>query len=400
MLSSTPSKGNRRSTRVGRYSRGSNGRTSRGGGDEGPSWQPSDKEARKWIQVMRPPAPNARFVVPTWVPIDELTPEEKRKYDPQEEETLAPSEIGDTEMTAKSTQQTETMAVSATAATSENSHTEMMAVDAEVSENAEKTIEIAATHPEAPTVVSETADALMETVDTKETASQQVERTTATKETASQQVGRITAKAEGADEFFGMATELATVETKEKPSEDQESPMTSAEAAGSGAAFKPTSLSPLSTSRETSQGIPTPNVDSKAQESIEPFEELRPHDPVADTLEEPETLPPSRPSSEPAALLMKGSAVPLIGDSVFSPVAVAAPLKDSTAAAPATAAADSIHFVHSDSDTTPFHTLAASASNEEKVAEQAQPWAAEPPSLGDDDDDEVSEPDYKRPKIE
>ena len=96
MLSATPSKSNRRSTRAGRYSSGRRG----GGGDEQPSWRPSEKAARKWIQVKRPPAPGARFFIPTWVPVDELTPEEEVKYASQlAEESPDPLDTRDAEMT-------------------------------------------------------------------------------------------------------------------------------------------------------------------------------------------------------------------------------------------------------------------------------------------------------------
>lgn len=41
---------------------------------------------------MRPPSPNARFFIPTWVAVDDLTPEERNKYSPMQEEDVPQSE--------------------------------------------------------------------------------------------------------------------------------------------------------------------------------------------------------------------------------------------------------------------------------------------------------------------
>ena len=43
---------------------------------------------QKWVKVMRSPAPHISFVVPKWVPVIELTDEERRDYDKEMEEKM------------------------------------------------------------------------------------------------------------------------------------------------------------------------------------------------------------------------------------------------------------------------------------------------------------------------
>ena len=148
-------------------------------------------------------------------------------------------------------------------------------------------------------------------------------------------------------------------------------------------------------SRETSEGVPEVNFDSKALESVGEHEDERPHNPVADTLADPAAAPPSRPVSEPAKILLEGSAAPLIGNLVPHPRPVAVPAKDSpTSELPATAKAED-HFVHSGSETTPFHAPTGVTSkdlNEPKeVPSTGTPGAS---------DERVSEPEQKRARLE
>jgi hypothetical protein len=49
---------------------------------------------RKWVQIPRPPGPLAKFTVPTWVPIDALTPEERTLYIVAPEPTDAGTSTG------------------------------------------------------------------------------------------------------------------------------------------------------------------------------------------------------------------------------------------------------------------------------------------------------------------
>jgi hypothetical protein len=69
----------------GKRSRG-NGRHSRGGGEQDHyNFAGSNKKgpAKKWIQVMRPPAIGVGFEVPVWVGVDVLTEVERNKYLPE-----------------------------------------------------------------------------------------------------------------------------------------------------------------------------------------------------------------------------------------------------------------------------------------------------------------------------
>jgi hypothetical protein len=206
---------------------------------------------------------------------------------------------------------------------------------------------------------------------------------------------------------------LANTAMETKPAADGEPDAAEAKMASvdtikeSVAASRPASLSPLDISRETSasEGITASEV-AKVMESAEELEgELRPHDPVADTLADTATVPPSRPVSEPAAILMKGPAAPLVGDSVMLPVPVAA--KDSPPTGPVEAPDDPStgtgSFVHSGSDSTPFHALKSVASKDEQDVTEGEGVTAEPSSTAKsnvDADDRVSEPEKKRPRIE
>ncbi|KAL7575991.1 hypothetical protein ACA910_000779 [Epithemia clementina (nom. ined.)] len=44
----------------------------------------SRKRAKSWVEVPRPPGPGIRFLVPTWIPVDDLTAQEREKYLPPE----------------------------------------------------------------------------------------------------------------------------------------------------------------------------------------------------------------------------------------------------------------------------------------------------------------------------
>jgi len=273
---------------------------------------------------MRPPAPGARFFIPTWVPVDELTPEEQTKYRVTEE-TPAPSESGDTEMAA---------------------------ADKKLEENPQQqkgdTVTASVT-----AIATENSDVVMATAE--DTPAQQPDSTAA-----------------------GSALD-STEESTEMP--------------------KPASLSPLDISRDTStsEGIPVSDGNvAKALESVEAMEESRPHDPIADTLAESASAPPSRPVSEPATILLKEPAASVMGESVISPVPVPrhVPPKDSTAAAPSPASDDSSHFVHSGSDSTPFHA----PTKEGKDTKEAQ--ERPPIDKAEASEERVSEPETKRPRLE
>ena len=69
----------RRSTRS---ARGSTKR--RRGDDDGrrlSRLQKNSGPARKWVQVMRPPAPHIKFLVEKWVPMESLTESERQEYE-------------------------------------------------------------------------------------------------------------------------------------------------------------------------------------------------------------------------------------------------------------------------------------------------------------------------------
>lgn len=348
---------------------------------------------------MRPPAPGARFFISTWVPVDELTPEEQAKYAPEKETTTAPTanEAGDAEMTAADVkpnpeQEGRETAETVTAVAAESQDTVMVAVDSTAEETKEKSVPVSAT-----ATISTKAATIG---DSEMTTDKPVAEKTEVNPLDQLVNTAMDTKPAAGGEPDGAEAKMASVDTDEQKKAAE--PDTVKESA---AASRPAALSPLEISRETSasEGIPASEA-AKALESAEDLEgELRPHDPVADTLADTATAPPSRPVSEPAAILMKGPAAPLVGDSVMLPVPVAA--KDSPPTGPVAAPDDprTGSFVHSGSDSTPFHALKSVASKDEKDATEAEGVTAEPSSTAKsnaDSGDRVSEPEKKRPRIE
>lgn len=60
-------------------------RRGRGGGGQGAAQRiraniTNPTSARKWEQVLRPPATGVKFLIPTWVPVEDLTPDEQDTY--------------------------------------------------------------------------------------------------------------------------------------------------------------------------------------------------------------------------------------------------------------------------------------------------------------------------------
>lgn len=51
--------------------------------------------ARKWVQVDRPPAPGVGFLIPVWIPVDNMTPEERDVYDKTLKKTVESEEKTD-----------------------------------------------------------------------------------------------------------------------------------------------------------------------------------------------------------------------------------------------------------------------------------------------------------------
>ena len=80
----------RRSTRAARSSRSSSGRHQRGASRFDVEGRRNfdlnnHQPAQKWVTVKRPPAPGVGFTVKVWVPVDELTDEERKELFPPEE---------------------------------------------------------------------------------------------------------------------------------------------------------------------------------------------------------------------------------------------------------------------------------------------------------------------------
>jgi hypothetical protein len=424
MLSATPSKSNRRSTRAGRYSSGRRG----GGGDEQPSWRPSEKAARKWIQVKRPPAPGARFFIPTWVPVDELTPEEEVEYRSQiAEESPAPSGTGDIEMASADASKGElksdesprvTLKGSGVAEETVPTNSSMtgtdLAISVETNEivNAEQAPSVDASE-EASTTTTEVYQSIYTEVETGgatkvEVAieSKTVAADTSTDAEASKpgdmnpfellvnttsnaQVASVSASADG---------EMADAD----PNKDDKQPSYTVAPSDAPNTLEgdskstPTKFSPLNLSRETSVGMPGFDINSKALKSRDSFEDDRPHNPVADILQDPAAAAPSRPVSEPSAMLMEGPANSLFGESVMHPVPVAYKARDNSPTDPPTAARkDSVHFAHSDSDSTPFHAPITCGSKDENETKDEP--TTDTPNVNDEP---VSERERKRPRLE
>jgi len=92
--------GRRTTRRTGGITGGRTSRTkrSRKSGDDSRSFSldQQGRPAKKWIEIMRPPAPRVGFKVPVWVPVDDLTHAERNEYLPEsllvvpEEESTAP----------------------------------------------------------------------------------------------------------------------------------------------------------------------------------------------------------------------------------------------------------------------------------------------------------------------
>ena len=70
-----------RSTRSARGSTKSRRAGSRGGFADRIRRAAESGPTRKWVKVMRPPAPTIRFLVSKWVPFNDLTEEERLEYD-------------------------------------------------------------------------------------------------------------------------------------------------------------------------------------------------------------------------------------------------------------------------------------------------------------------------------
>jgi hypothetical protein len=248
---------------------------------------------------MRPPSPTARFYIPVWVAVDDLTAEERIKFCPEQEKN---PESADTEMALDATQKEE---------------------------------------------ARDASDTIIATPDPKEESSQ---------------------PASAQDLYVKSKQTVASPD--------------------------PPSLIQLPDSRLPSPGMPPVAADSKQTASTD----LRPHDPVAATIAEPGAVTPSRPVSEPSAILMNGSAATLIGDLVAFPVAVAA--TSSAAPVPPPMEVPNAAFVHSGSTETPFHTPNA------PVASQVEPKAEEAPpgpmavEMSEAADDRIPEPETKSPRLE
>lgn len=342
---------------------------------------------------MRPPAPGARFDIPTWVAVDELTPEEKVTnglVEKQDETPATNDETGDTTMAAEDVKTGETA--------NETDDTKMAADDV-TKQSSQQQVEAVVSESVVVATTNENGDTVME-VFKSEAVKESKEAPVETSDGVAAKSSPSAAKASGAEttdaETEPMAekteatpldllvntamgakgTEATFHEDIEMDSEElskEGKPESSKESAASAA--KTTALSPLQMSRETSESEGIPSEVARAFESVEGLEELRPHDPVADTLADPAAAPPSRPVSEPAAILMKGPAAPLFGDSVMSPVpAIGVPSKESPSAGPSTTSSpeESSSFVHSGSDSAPFRTPQKEGTSME----------TEPPSTG------------------
>ena len=96
--SATPNSlvGGRRSTRAARPSSKRRGRRG-GGGDneEGMRIKINQAPARKWAQVWRTPAAGVKFMLPKWVPLDDTTPEERKKFQKAQQKEQVPTEERD-----------------------------------------------------------------------------------------------------------------------------------------------------------------------------------------------------------------------------------------------------------------------------------------------------------------
>lgn len=73
-----------RSTRSARGSTKSRRAGSRGGFADRIRRAAESGPTRKWVKVMRPPAPKIRFLVTKWVPMNELTEPERLQYDKEQ----------------------------------------------------------------------------------------------------------------------------------------------------------------------------------------------------------------------------------------------------------------------------------------------------------------------------
>ncbi|KAL3944199.1 MAG: hypothetical protein SGBAC_001756, partial [Bacillariaceae sp.] len=73
-----------RSTRSARGTTKSRRAGSRGGFADRIRRAAESGPTRKWVRVMRPPAPKIRFLVTKWVPMNELTEPERLQYDTEQ----------------------------------------------------------------------------------------------------------------------------------------------------------------------------------------------------------------------------------------------------------------------------------------------------------------------------
>lgn len=95
--SRTPPPPRARSSRSTRSARGGtkNRRASKGGGFADQIRRAAESgPAQKWVKVERAPAPRIRFMVSKWVPINELTEEERQNYEDKEKREFATTDKG------------------------------------------------------------------------------------------------------------------------------------------------------------------------------------------------------------------------------------------------------------------------------------------------------------------
>ena len=110
-VSPVPAGGGRRSTRVARGTKSS--RRARSVNSSSPysssqsSGQPRDElfhgqlkrrsePARRWVEVMRPPAPHIKFKVAMWVPLKDLTDSEREEYEKRKQQDQEEKAMHDT----------------------------------------------------------------------------------------------------------------------------------------------------------------------------------------------------------------------------------------------------------------------------------------------------------------
>jgi hypothetical protein len=136
----------RRSTRSARGSakrRGRQGRQDEGGPKSRLQKSAERGPARKWVQVMRPPASHIKFVVSTWVALADLTEAERQDYYEQERQQQQQREeaLGET---------TQRAAATTTTTSESNDSMEMTTPVKDANDTPNASSEVASTQPPVP----------------------------------------------------------------------------------------------------------------------------------------------------------------------------------------------------------------------------------------------------------